>query len=252
MQGTYTGNGVDNRNITGVGFESEFLTARAVSGANYVPFKTESTGYNVDGTIYVDGTGNYTNSIQALQTDGFQVGSDNEINANGATYAYFAFKQKDAPLIVDTTSDSNTSSDTSSINALRASRGADGKISLREAITATNATRNVNGTPDEINFGISGSGVQTITIGTTGLASITDAVKIDAWTQSGWSNSPLIELNGGNTGTTKDGFNLASGSSGSTIRGFIINRFTGDGIEINSSNNNTIEGNWIGIKQYWN
>ena len=247
MQGTYTGNGVDNRNITGLGFEAEFLTVRAVSGANYVPFKPESTGYNVDGTIYVDGTGNYTNSIQAIQADGFQVGTDNEVNGNGSTYAYFAFKQKDAPLIVDTNSDSNTSSDTSSINALRASRGADGRISLREAITATNATRNVNGTPDEINFAISGTGIQTISVGTTGLDSITDAVKIDAWTQSGWSSGPLIELNGGNTGTLKDGFHLASGSSGSTIRGFIVNRFTGDGIEINSSNNNVIEGNWIGL-----
>ncbi len=42
-------------------------------------------------------------------------------------------------------------------------------------------------------------------------------------------------------GDAQDGFNLSSGSSGSTIRGFIINRFTGDGIEINSSNNNTMK-----------
>ena len=247
VQGTYTGNATDNRNITGLGFEPEFMTVRRVGGTSYTPFKTESTGYNTDGTIYADATGNYTNSIQALQTDGFQVGGDAEVNGSGVTFAYHAFKQRDAALVVDTTSDSTTGSDTTSINALRASRGADGKISLREAIAATNATRNVNGTPNEIDFAISGSGVRTITIGTTGLAAITDAVVIDAWTQSGWNNSPLIELDGGNSGTLKDGFQLASGSSGSTIRGFIINRFTGDGIEVNSSNNNVIEGNWIGL-----
>jgi hypothetical protein len=61
------------------------------------------------------------------------------------------------------------------------------------------------------------------------------------------AGSPIIELNGNNAGTLRDGLVLASGSSGSTIRGFIINRFTGDGIEINSSNSNVIEGNWIGL-----
>ncbi len=129
---------------------------------------------------------------------------------------------------------------------MRASKGADGRISLREAIAAVNASHNGT-TIDEINFAISGSGVQTITIGTTGLASITDAVQIDAWTQPGYSSTPVIELNGNNTGTTKNGFTLASGSAGSTIRGFIINRFTGDGININSSNSTVIEGNWIGL-----
>ena len=218
--GSYTGNATDNRNITGVGFEPEFVFTKKLSAGDFAGFKTESSGYATDKGLFADGFAAAANYIQALQSDGFQVGTGNEVNTSGASYGYFAFRQNDAPLIVDTTSDTSDGTVTS-INNLRASRGADGKISLREAIAATNATRNVNGTPNEIDFGISGSGVQTITIGTTGLAAITDAVVIDAWTQSGWNNSPLIELNGNNTGTTlKDGFNLASGSSGSTIRGF--------------------------------
>ncbi len=239
--GTYTGNGSDNRNITGVGFESEFLIVKSTSTNNFAIGKTESTGYNVDANV-----AGATNQIQAFQSDGFQVGTDSTTNGNGVSYQYLAFRQNDVPLFVTTTADTADGTTSSSL-ALRANQGGDGAISLREAILAANATRNVNGVADEIDFAISGSGVRTITIGTTGLASITDAVVIDAWTQAGWSNSPLIELNGGNTGTLKDGFNLASGSSGSTIRGFIINRFTGDGIEINSSNNNVIEGNWIGL-----
>ena len=238
--GTYTGNSVDSRNITGVGLAPEFISIRAVSGSVFAASKSESSGYATDSTDY-----GLSNQIQSLGADGFQIGSDSMVNTNGTAYVYFAFGQNSAPLFVDTTSDTSDGT-TTSITALRANRGVDGVISLREAIAAANAAH--NGTViDEINFAISGSGVQTITIGTTGLANITDAVKIDAWTQSGYSSTPVIELNGGNSGTTKDGFNLASGSSGSTIRGFIINRFTGDGIEINSSNNHVIEGNWIGL-----
>ncbi|RLS76896.1 MAG: DUF4347 domain-containing protein, partial [Planctomycetota bacterium] len=245
--GSYVGNNTSGRNITGVGFEPEFVMTRELNNSNWSNVKPESSGYNVDAIGNLAGWGpTYSGYISALQSDGFQVSSNPEVNGSGLTYGYFAFKQNDAPLVIDTTSDTSDGSVTS-INALRASRGADGKISLREAIAAANATRNVNSTVDEVQFAIPGTGVQTITVGTSGLATISDAVSIDAWTQSGWNNSPLIELNGNNTGTTKEGFDLVSGSSGSTIRGFIINRFTGNGIEINSSNNHVISGNWIGL-----
>ena len=244
---TYVGNGAANRNVTGVGFESEFLMTRETSGTNWANIKTESSGYNVDAAGNLVGWGPTTAGyIQALQTDGFQVSSHAEQNGSGQTYAYFAFKQNDAPLIVDTTSDTSDGT-TTSINALRAGLGADAKISLREAIAATNATRNVNSTVNEVQFAIPGSGVQTITVGSTALPTITDGLKLNAWSQPGYTSSPLIELNGGNTGTTKDGLSLQSGSAGSTIRGFIINRFTGDGIEVNSSSNSILEGNWIGL-----
>ncbi len=247
--GSYIGNSTSGQNITGVGFEPEFVMTRELNNSNWANVKPESSGYNVDATGNFVGWGpTHAGYISALQSDGFQVSANSEVNGNGLSYGYFAFKQNDAPIIVDTTSDTSDGALTS-INALRASRGADGKISLREAIAATNATRNVNGIIDEIDFAISGTGVQTITIGTTALPNITDAVRIDAWTQSGFSSSPLIELDGNDSGTLKDGLKLASGSAGSTIRGFIINRFTGDGIEINSSNNNVIEGNWIGLDE---
>ena len=60
----------------------------------------------------------------------------------------------------------------------------------------------------------------------------------------------LIELNGAGAGagTAKvgiAGLTLGSGSGGSTIRGLVINRFSGDGILV-KSNGNTIAGNFIG------
>ena len=55
-------------------------------------------------------------------------------------------------VVVDTTNDVNDGN-TTSIAALLGSRGADGKISLREAILAANSSPNVGG-PDEIRFAI--------------------------------------------------------------------------------------------------
>ncbi len=236
--GTYTGNGVDNRNITGVGFESEFLITKATSVNSFAIGKTESTGYNTDANV-----AGAINQLQALQSDGFQVGTDATVNQNGTSYMYLAWRQHDAPLIVDTTSDTSNGT-TTSINALRANRGADGRISLREAIAATNATRNVNNTPAQIFFQISGSGNQTITVTGSDLASITGAVMIDASTQSGYANAPRISLVDGDS--RSNGLTLASGSDGSTIRGLNIQGFGANGISIVSSNN-TIAGNWIGI-----
>lgn len=143
-------------------------------------------------------------------------------------------------LVVDTTSDI-ADGDTSSISALLADRGFDGFISLREAITATNNTSN-GATPDEIHFNIPGSGVQTISVSTP-LDNIIEAVAIDATTQPGYSSSPLIELDGLAAGG--DAFSIRATASGTTIRGFVIGGFSGEGVEI-LSDNNVVELNYIG------
>lgn len=102
---------------------------------------------------------------------------------------------------------------------------------------------------DTILFAI-GDGLQTINVGFLGtgmpLPAITAPVTIDA------QNSPffplqIVELMGLGLPPGADGLVLAAGSSGSTIRGLIINRFTGNGIRVNfMSNDNFIEGNRIG------
>ncbi len=236
--GTYTGDGTDNRNITGVGFEPEFLITKATSVNNFSIGKTESTGFNTDANVA--GT---TNQLQALQSDGFQVGNDAAVNQNGASYMYVAFGQHDPGLIVDTTS--NTSDGTvTSLYALRASKGADGKISLREAISAANASRNGAFSIDAISFNIGNSGSnQTITITTSDLPSISDAIRIDGSTQPGFTNAPLISIVDGDS--RSNGLLLNTGSSGSTIRSLNFQGFGTAGINI-VSGNNTIAGNWIG------
>jgi len=149
-------------------------------------------------------------------------------------------------LIVDTTGDTNDTGLGTSFNAeaLNASKGTDGKISLREAIIAAN---NTSGT-DTIRFNLSGVtglyGERTVSIATA-LPSITDAVVIDASTQSGFAGSPLVVLDGGNIAAS--GLTLTSTADGSTVRGLVIRHFGRDGIEIQfGSDNNTIVGNYIG------
>ena len=147
--------------------------------------------------------------------------------------------------------------DTSSIAALIASDGGDG-ISLREAMIAANNTANDPiDTPDQIHFAIAGAGPHTINI-TAALPDIVDPLTIDGYTEtldgaSAPNTNPItasidadirIIIDGGGGGF--DGFHIVTGSSGTTIRGLVINDFGGDGIEINAASNNVIVGNFIG------
>ncbi|MCA9057022.1 MAG: cadherin domain-containing protein, partial [Planctomycetaceae bacterium] len=133
-------------------------------------------------------------------------------------------------------------------------RGADGEVSLREAIIAANNTVNLNGNPDEIRFNIAtsdpgynrdGIGVFTIQVNSE-LPTISDAVIIDATTQSQYISSPVIEIDGSNAGANADGFSITGGDS--AIRGLAINGFDGDGINISGDGLNDIEANYIGIR----
>ena len=138
-------------------------------------------------------------------------------------------------LTVDTASDISDG-DTSSIAALYADKGSDGKISLREAILAANATTN-GALPDRILFSISDpliAGAHTINL-TSALPEIDDQIIIDGTTEGDFSGSPIIVLNGSAAGAGAHGLRLIVGSDGSTIRGLAINQFDQDGIRITGS-----------------
>lgn len=104
-----------------------------------------------------------------------------------------------------------------------------GTGSLRWAITQANATAGA----DTINIAI-GSGVRTITLASA-LPAITDGVYIDAGTQPGYANVPLIQLSGASAAEGVNGFLIAA--SGVTIRAFAIIRFKDNGIVINGGGN---------------
>jgi len=81
---------------------------------------------------------------------------------------------------------------------------------------------------------------------TSTLPAITDAVIIDGTTQAGYTDSPIIEINGTVASDgDPNGLTLQAGSS--TIKGLIINRSWDDAIEVESNGGNTtIIGNYIG------
>jgi uncharacterized repeat protein (TIGR01451 family) len=84
------------------------------------------------------------------------------------------------------------------------------------------------------------SGVATITPGAS--FAITASIVIDAQTQPGWTANPILEING----TTAGGACFAISASGSTLRGFTVNRCPTFGIDISTSSN-TIQGCWAGL-----
>ncbi len=123
-----------------------------------------------------------------------------------------------------------------------------GAGSLHQAILDANASSGL----DTIEFNIAGAGLHSIAL-STALPTITDAVIIDGYSQSGSSANTLtvgddaalnIQLDGSGAGTTF-GINLGAGSDGSTIKGLVINQFELGGIRI-ASTGNSILGNFIG------
>src|SRR5262245_40252846 len=113
-----------------------------------------------------------------------------------------------------------------------------GPGSLRAAITAANAHPGA----DTVAFNIAGAGVRTINLASA-LPAITGTITIAGNTQPGFAGNPLIELNGTSAGPSASG--LVVNASGSVIRGLVINRFAGDGVQVRGSGSR-VEGCFIG------
>jgi len=86
---TYTGNGSDNRDITGMGFQPDCVWDKdTTTDAMAVRFSTESG----DNAYLMTATGEAANIIQNFGSDGFQVGTSANTNANTNTYYSVGFK----------------------------------------------------------------------------------------------------------------------------------------------------------------
>jgi parallel beta-helix repeat protein len=119
----------------------------------------------------------------------------------------------------------------------------DGEGSLRWAITESN---NNPGT-DTIVFNIGEGGYYTITP-LSALPEITSPVLIDGTSQPGYAGTPIIEISGYQAGEGLSGLVISVGDS--TVRGLIINQFSGYGIRLIDQGNNIIQGNYIGGVNY--
>lgn len=89
--GTYTGNGVDDRAITGVGFQPGFIIAKSAAATGSAVLKPSSLAG--DSSLFAGTASASSNVIQSLDADGFTIGTDNGINQNGTAYWWIAFKE---------------------------------------------------------------------------------------------------------------------------------------------------------------
>ncbi|WP_372897142.1 DUF4347 domain-containing protein, partial [Stieleria sp.] len=232
-------------------------------GSNLIENTTGGTGFDPGDITGVDpnlnplaDNGGYTLTHALQRTsqardNGTTVGAPAIDQRGKSRYAAYDIGAFELPsLIVTTADDVLDAPDSSTISALLSNKGGDGEISLREAILAANGTVGL----DEIHFDIAGAGPHVINIDAIlgALPTITEAVVIDGYTQTGASANTLavgndavlkIAIDGFPSGLSVDGLTLAS--SGSTIRGLNIRGFTKSGIEI-TANGNTIVGNFIG------
>ncbi len=86
--GTYTGDGADNRNVTGVGFQPGFMMVVPASAqTRYASYR----GSNMSGDLTFSGSiAAAANYIQSLAADGFQLGTNVAVNENASTYYWWA------------------------------------------------------------------------------------------------------------------------------------------------------------------
>ncbi len=88
--GTYPGNSTDNHDISGVGFQPDYLIVLSEGTHNVLH---HSSTMPADFSVRFSEQTNYADRIQVFQSDGFQVGLDNQVNLSGTTYHYVAFKE---------------------------------------------------------------------------------------------------------------------------------------------------------------
>lgn len=90
--GSYVGDGLDNRSITGVGFQPVWVVTLGDGDDSWFRPGT-ITG---DASFAVDGNNTFTNRIQGLESDGFQLGSNDAVNEAGTTFHYIAWEASSA------------------------------------------------------------------------------------------------------------------------------------------------------------
>lgn len=93
--GLYTGNSSDDRSITGVGFAPDLVFVKNITNANINSWRVRHKTFVGDiASNYSNSTlASLSNSLQALQSDGFQTGTNAGANENTSSFQYIAFKE---------------------------------------------------------------------------------------------------------------------------------------------------------------
>ncbi|MBW6500589.1 MAG: Ig-like domain-containing protein [Bacteroidales bacterium] len=187
---------------------------------------------NTEWTEDLSGTGSFISLLTGLQPGTTYYVRAYGMNRDAPTYVYgneISFTTLQEPDVVTTTADYNPII------------GEPVFGSLRSALEYAN-----NNPGTTISFNIPGDGPHTIRP-LLPLPQLIVSTTIDGFTQPGASSETstlLVELDGVNAGNGSNGITIASDNC--TVRGLVINRFSGSGIYLDHANGNIIEGNFIG------
>jgi len=109
----WTGNGADDRSISGVGFQPDFVWLKQRNGTNYHTIVDSSRGATK--RLFTNATeaeSTDADSLQAFESDGFQVGTTGGMNGNTNTFVAWNWKANGG-----TTSSNTDGSITSTVQA---------------------------------------------------------------------------------------------------------------------------------------
>ncbi len=87
--GSFTGNGIDDRNITGAGFEPDYMVV--AHGSSTKPLAQRSDQESGDLSFPFTNLAGTANVIQQFHADGFQVGTADNVNESGKPFYWAAF-----------------------------------------------------------------------------------------------------------------------------------------------------------------
>lgn len=106
--GSYTGDGADNRAITGVGFQPDVVIVKSDDNSGVAEIRTSTMAG--DNTKPMTGTTALTaNLIQSLTSNGFTLGNDNAVNRNARAYHWTAIKSYTGHMSLGTYTGNGTS-----------------------------------------------------------------------------------------------------------------------------------------------
>jgi len=89
--GMYTGNGVDDRSITGFGGQPNAILLKCELSAPPAIWRPSTVAGDL--AFAIDTTIQNSNRIQALESDGFQLGTSTYVNGNGWDYLWWGFAE---------------------------------------------------------------------------------------------------------------------------------------------------------------
>lgn len=89
--GSYVGNGVDDRLISGIGFQPDMVIVKQIDASNEAQIRLSNMPDGISKQM-VGSTTAYLDRIQSFDADGFVVGVNNDVNAIGKNYIFMAFQ----------------------------------------------------------------------------------------------------------------------------------------------------------------